>query len=82
MIIKKTDLLTASSSRGMHGWGWGCSSVGGASDRHVADTGSIPRCGKGFFSQGHLSMQTLLRVSVHPRLQSHALTSVRTLKIL
>ena len=29
---------------------WGCSSVGRASDRHIADTGSIPRCGKGFFS--------------------------------
>ena len=23
--------------------GWGCSSVGRASDRHTADTGSIPR---------------------------------------
>ena len=53
-----------------------------ASDRHAAESGSIPRCGKGFFSQSHLSMQTLLRVSVHPRVQLHALTSVRTLKIL
>ena len=51
------------------------------SDRHAADAGSIPRCGKGFFSQRQLSVQTLLRVSVHPRVQSHALTSVRTLKI-
>ena len=66
MIIKKTDLLTASSSRGMHGWGWGCSSVGGASDRHVADTGSIPRCGKGFFSQSQLSVQTLLQCTYSP----------------
>ena len=38
----------------------------GASDRHAADGGSIPRCGKGFFSQSQLSVQTLLRVSVHP----------------
>ena len=30
--------------------GGGCSSVGRASDRHAADAGSIPRCGKGFFS--------------------------------
>ena len=27
--------------------GWGCSSVGRASDRHVADASSIPRCGEG-----------------------------------
>ena len=37
-----------------------------ASDRHAADAGSIPRCGKGFFSHGQLSVQTVLRVSVHP----------------
>ena len=30
--------------------GWGCSSVATASDRHAADAGSSPRCGKGFFS--------------------------------
>ena len=53
-----------------------------ASGRHAADAGSIPRCGKGFFSQSRLSVQTLLRVSVHPLVQSHALTAVRTLKIL
>ena len=29
--------------------GRGCSSVGRTSDRHAADAGSIPRCGKGFF---------------------------------
>ena len=51
-------------------------------DRHADDAGSIPRCGKGFFSQSPLSVQTLLLVSVHPCVQSHALTSVRTLKIL
>ena len=39
--------------------GWGCSSAGTASDRHTAEAGSIPRCGKGFFSQGQLSVQTL-----------------------
>ena len=61
--------------------GRGCSSVGRASNRHAAEVGSIPRCGKGFFSQSQLSVQTLLRVSVQPRVQSHALTSVRTLKI-
>ena len=36
-----------------------------ASDRHAADAGSIHRWGKGFFSQSQLSVQTLLRVSVH-----------------
>ena len=30
-------------------------------DRHAADAGSIPRCGKGFFSQSQLSLQTFLR---------------------
>ena len=59
---------------------WGCSSVGRVSDRHAAGAGSISRCSKGFFSQSQLSVQTLLRVSVHPRVQSHALTSVSTLK--
>ena len=58
--------------------GWGCSSVGRASDRHAADAESIPRCGKGFFSQSQLSVKTLLRC---PRVQSQVLTSVRTLKI-
>ena len=29
--------------------GWRCSSVRRASDRHVANAGSILRCGKGFF---------------------------------
>ena len=49
---------------------------GRASDRHAAEAVSIPRCGEGFFSLSQLSVQTLLRV------QSHALTSVRALKIL
>ena len=32
-----------------------------ASDRHAADVGSIPRCGKGSFFQSQLSVQSLLR---------------------
>ena len=54
--------------------GWGCSSVSRASDRHAADAGSIPRCGKGFFSQSQLSAQTLLRrpyTPVHNRMHLH-----------
>ena len=38
--------------------GRGCSSVSGASDRHSADAGSIPRCGKGFVSPDQVSVQT------------------------
>ena len=51
-----------------------------ATGRHAADAGSIPRCGKGFSSQSLLSVQTP-SVSVHPREQSRALKSVRTIKI-
>ena len=54
----------------------------GASDRNAADAGLIPLCDKRFSSQSQLSVHTLLRVSVHPRVQSHALKSVRALKIL
>ena len=61
--------------------GWGCSSVGRASDRHVSDAGLIPQCGKGFFSQSQLSVETLM-VSIHPCVQSHTFTSVYMLKIL
>ena len=50
-----------------------------ASDRHAADADSIPRCGKGLFSHSQLSVQTLLRVYANPRVQLHALTSVRTM---
>ena len=53
-----------------------------ASDHHDADAGSIPQCGEGFFSQRQLSVKTLLCVSAHPSVQSYALTSVCTLKIL
>ena len=35
------------------------SSVGRASDRYAADAGSIPKCGKGFFSRSQLAVQTL-----------------------
>ena len=62
--------------------GWGCSSVGGASDRHATDTGSIPRCSKGFFYQRQLSLQTPLRCPYTPRVYLHALTFLHTLKIL
>ena len=48
---------------------------------HAADAGSILRCGKGFLSQIQLPVPTLLRC-LHPRVQSHALTSVYRLKIL
>ena len=37
-----------------------------ASDRHAADAGSIPRCGKGSYSQSQLSVQTLLRCPYTP----------------
>ena len=46
--------------------GWGCSSVGRALDRHGADAGSIPRCGKGFFSPSQLSVLTLHGVRTPP----------------
>ena len=46
--------------------GWGCSLVAGASDRHADGAGWIPRCGKGFFSQSRLSVQTLLRCRTRP----------------
>ena len=59
---------------------WGGSSVGRASDQHAADTGSIPRCGKGFLCQIQFSVQTLT-VFVHLLVQLHVFTSVRTLKI-
>ena len=46
--------------------GSGCRSVDRASDWHAANTGSIPRCGKGFFSQSQLSVQILLRCLYTP----------------
>ena len=57
---------------------WGCSSVGrGSLDRHAANAGLIASCGKGFFSQSPLSVETLLWYLhipignlMHPRLGS------------
>ena len=37
-----------------------------ATERHAANAGSIPQCGKGFFSQSELSVQTLLRCPYTP----------------
>ena len=45
---------------------WGCGSVGRASDRHAADAGSIPRCGKGFSSNSQLSVKTFTCVRTSP----------------
>ena len=54
-----------------------------ASGWHAADAGSSPRCGKGgiFLPESTFSADSLT-VSLHPRVLSHVLTSVRTLKIL
>ena len=46
--------------------GWDIPQLVRASDRHAADAGSIPRCGKEFFSQSQRSVQTLLRCSYTP----------------
>ena len=51
------------------------------SDWHAVDTGLIPLCFR-FFSQNQLSEQILLRVSIHPHMQSHALTFMCILNIL
>ena len=57
--------------------------MGSASDRHAAEAGSIPRCGKGFFSQSQLAVQTLPVVngntktpSMHRRLGSATLSQL------
>ena len=50
--------------------GWECSLVGRALDRYNAYAGSIPRCGKGYFSKSQLSVHSLT-VSIHPRMQLH-----------
>ena len=49
--------------------------------RRSTDAGSSPWCGKGFFSQSQLSVQTLLRCPYSPCVQSRGSTSVCTLKI-
>ena len=53
-----------------------------ALDCHAADAGLIPWCGKGFFSQSQLSVQTLSWCPYTPRVQLYALTPVCSLKIL
>ena len=58
------------------------SSKGGVSDRHAADTSSIPQCGKGFFLPEETSSADSLTVSVQPCVQLYALTYVHMLKIL
>ena len=55
------------------------SSAGTASDwkvRSNTDSGSTPRCSKGFLLPSPLWRQTVLRCSYSPRMQSHASTSV------
>ena len=61
--------------------GWGCSLL--VEHRTVTPLRRVLLPGAARdFSLSQLSVQTLLRVSVHPRVQSHVLTtSVRTLKI-
>ena len=62
--------------------GWGSSSVDRVLDQHAADADSISRCSKGFFSQSLTFCANSLTVSVHPLVQSYALTAVFMLKIL
>ena len=49
--------------------------------KRTTDPGSSPWCGKGFFSQSQLPVLTFLWSPNSPRVQSHASTSVRPLKI-
>ena len=53
----------------------------GRKSRRKSNVGSSLPCGKGFFSQSHLSVQTLLQCSDSPRVQSHAPTFMPTFKI-
>ena len=62
--------------------GWKRSSVGKASDQHATVAVLIPRGSEGFFVKSQHLAQTLLHVSIHPQVQSHAFTSVRMSKIL
>ena len=59
-------------------WGWICCSFG---EQRATEAGSIPQCSKGYFSHSTFSTDSFM-VSVHPRVQLHAATSVRTLKSL
>ena len=65
-ILDEDVCVTTNTFTSQPVWGWGCSSVDRASDRHAADVGTIPRCGKGFFSQSQLSVQTLFRCPYTP----------------
>ena len=49
--------------------------------RYNTDSGASPQCSKVCFSQSQHSVQALLRCPYSPCVQSHASTSVRTLKI-
>ena len=67
--IESRYLACSRRMRKNHQRGWGGGGVAQlvrASDRHAADAGSIPRCGKGCFSQSQLSVQTLLRCPYIP----------------
>ena len=61
VLLEEKDVDKGHTRLGIRG-----SSVGRASDRHAADAGLISRCGKGFFSQSPLSMQTLFRCPYSP----------------
>ena len=45
---------------------WNVAQLVRAMDRHYIDAGLIPWCGKGFFSQSQLSVQTLLQCLYTP----------------
>ena len=62
LVLYRVQVLTGNCTSK----GWGCSSVGRASGWHAADAGLIPQCGKGFFSQGQLSVKALLTCAHTP----------------
>ena len=55
--------------------GQGCSLVGTASDWYATEAGSVPRCSQGIF------LPVIFQCTLSYSVQSHALTSVSTLKI-
>ena len=85
--ILKTKCQTAPSRNKAFRQSWeqvGNSSAGTASDWKAwsnTDSGSNPRCSKGFLLPSPLWRQTLLRCSYSPRMQSHASTSVCALTL-
>ena len=82
LLIKQVSLMTGLKWLLHSVLGWGCSSL----VEYWAVTPLMqvrfPGLARDFSPQSQLSVQTLLRVSVHPCVQSHALTSIHTLKIL